>query len=389
MKRAISILLVCVILFSGCSAPQSGATASQAETVFSEPSATAPSSSGTALQDDTIEFSSLSDPALLQYVEDNIHSHLEYTLQSDDFQVESVTATYVSTEYLEELSYNSQANIYFGYSLDDIEAQFSGERYTFTLGEDGNTEVKKFQAYDDSFNQIIQNIAIGSGVIIICATVSIISGGLGSPAVSAIFAASAKTGTAFAISSGTLSAAAAGVITGIQTNDLEASLYAAALAGSEEFKWGAFAGVITGGASKAIELHRASANIPTPREAELQALDRYGGTEQNSYLAGEEVPWSTPGSTRPDIVRTVGGHLEAIEVKNYDLTSPANRNALCYELRRQVKARTTELPEGATQRIVLNVQGRNYDSQLIRDTVSQIRNSLNEIYPNITIDIMR
>lgn len=60
----------------------------------------------------------------------------------------------------------------------------------------------------------------------------------GAPAVSMIFVASAKTGTAFALSSGAISGVVAGTVTGIQAKDPEQALKAAALAGSEDFKWG-------------------------------------------------------------------------------------------------------------------------------------------------------
>lgn len=94
------------------------------------------------------EFSDLSDENLLKYVEDNIYSGIVDELNSDDYFVEEVSAVYVSKEYLEELEYNSRANIFFGYTLEDVENTFSGERFVFTLGEDGTTIVKPFEDYD-------------------------------------------------------------------------------------------------------------------------------------------------------------------------------------------------------------------------------------------------
>lgn len=266
MKRAISILLVCVILFSGCSAPQSGATASQAETVFSEPSATAPSSSETALQDDTIEFSSLSDPALTEYVEEQVYQELITRLDSPDYLIERVSAVYVSNEYLEENAYNSQANIYFGYTLDELDEYFQDTRYVFTLGEYGETAVRPFEAYDDIYEQVIHNLAIGTGVILICVTVSAVAAA-GAPAISLIFAASAKTGTLVAASTGAFSALAAGVVTGVQTQDLNAAMKSAALAGSEGVKWGAISGAFEGGLTATMALKGATLNGLTMSEA--------------------------------------------------------------------------------------------------------------------------
>lgn len=389
MNRILTLILSCVLLFSGCAAP------SQRDQSYTNPTTPSPNAAATTRQlearfSEEPSFTNLDDPELLQYVEDNVYANLEYRLSSDDYIIENIATTYVSKEYLEELAYNSQENIYFGYTLSEIEAQFEGKRYVFSLGENGETIVQEFQAYDDTFDRVIQNVAIGTGVILVCVTVSAISGGVGAPAVSMIFAASAKTGTAFALSSGTLSAASAGIVTGIQTQDLDTALKSAASAGSEAFKWGAITGVIAGGASKAIELQRTTSTvIPTPREAELRALEHYGGSEQCSYINGQEVPWGTPGSTRPDVVRTVGNHLEAIEVKNYNLASPQSRNTLYSELNRQVTSRLSNLPEGTTQRIVLNTEGRNFPVELTDDVTANIRRTLQDVYPDIPIDIMR
>lgn len=344
---------------------------------------------------DIPEFSSLNDEALLQYIEDQIYSDLEDQFNNEDYIIEEIQTVYISKEYLEELSYNSKSNIYFGYTLDEIEEQFDGMEYIFTLGEDGTTVVQPFEDYDDTFEQVIRNVAIGTGVILVCVTVSVVSGGLGAPAVSMVFTASAKTGTALALSSGVISGAVSAAVTGYQTKDYDAALKAAALSGSESFKWGAISGVVIGGASEAITLHNAAktanvaANvIPTPREAELLALEEYGGSEQVSFLAGAEVDYFTPGATRPDIVRVVDGHLEAIEVKNYNLESNKSLNTLYNELERQVTARIENLPIGSTQRIVLNVQGRGFTEELISTVTETIQSRLINIYPNIPIDIM-
>lgn len=156
-----------------------------------------------------------------------------------------------------------------------------------------------------------------------------------------------------------------------------------------------------GGASEAIVLKNASQSaetailyagekaeetIPTPRQAELLALEEYKGSEQITYLAGEEVPWGTPGGTRPDVVRTVGDHLEAIEVKDYDLVN--NSNELFRELTRQITDRVANLPHGSTQRIVLNVQGRGYTQEFVNTIIETIQTRLIDVYPNIPVDIM-
>lgn len=388
MKRLLAILLCCAMILTGCTAPAAKDSSSAASTGTESPSSSAPEQM-IEIADEDPNFSELSDPDLLQYIEDDVFASLECELNSDDYIVENVTSSYISKEYLEELSYNSQENIYFGFTLSEIEAQFDGERYIFTLGENGETVVQAFEQYDSSFDQILKNVAIGSGVILICVTVSVISGGVGAPAISTVFAVSAKSGALMGLGSGALGALTAGIVTGIQTGDLEEAVTAAALEGSESFKWGAITGVITDGVGKAIELRQTTASsIPTPSEAESRAFLHYGGDKQKSYIDGVEVPWGTPGSTRPDIVRSVDGHLEAIEVKNYDLSSSSGRSSLYNKLRQQISSRVANLPEGSTQRIVLNTQGRNYSTELVDDVISNIRYTLKDIYPKIPIDIM-
>ena len=214
------------------------------------------------------EFSGMNDPSLLQYIEDDLYENLVTSLDSDEYFVENVQAVYISQEYLDEIAYNSQSNVFFGFTLAELEAQFSGERYVFTLGDDGTTQVQPFEDYDDTYDRILHNIAVGTGVILICVTVSVVTGGA-APAVSMIFAMSAKTATVAGVSGGLLGGVASGIVTGIQTHDWDAALKAAALTGSESFKWGTITGAIGGGASEAIALKGATLNGLTMNEAAI------------------------------------------------------------------------------------------------------------------------
>lgn len=349
-----------------------------------------------------LEFATMDDPDLLRYMEDSIYADLEAEL-GEDYVVENVTAVYVpfvSDEYKQELAYNSQENVYFGYTLSELDQQFQGARYIFTTDENGKTTVKEFEAYDDAYDQAIRNVAVGTGVILICVTVSVVSGGVGAAPVCAVFAAAAKTGTVAALSGGVISGAAAGAVKAYETGgDMEAVAREAALKGSEGFKWGAITGALAGGvseasalrnASKAAEAAKGSAtvakSVPTPRESELAALQKFGGKEQVTFLNGKEVAYGTKGATRPDILREVGGKLEAIEVKNYDLVN--NANGLYAELEREVTARVANLPKGSLQRVVLDVTGRGYDDALIEAVKQGIWSRLGSVYPNIPIEIM-
>ena len=292
MKRVISLILVFALLLSMTACGAEGAvetettvliteaTQAMADTIETTPiaeteAATEPvtvpqeTESATIAEDAMPEFTGLDDSTLLTYMEDTVYSELVASLNSDEYFVENVSAVYISKEYLEELNYNSQENIFFGYTLSEVDACFQGTRYVFTLGENGQTVVQPFEAYDDTYEQVLKNVAIGSGVILLCVTVSVVTAGAGAPAVSMIFAASAKTGLTMGLSSGTFGAIGAGIVTGIQTGDFDEAMKAAALAGSEGFKWGVISGTITGGATEAIALKGATMNGLTMNQAAL------------------------------------------------------------------------------------------------------------------------
>lgn len=281
MKRAIALILSCCLLLSACSpaVDAEGSSKSGAASFSSNPTASQENVPGIEKPDfpeDTSaapvefqiiipEYNSLNDPALLTYIEDSVYAELVNNLDSNYF-VQNISAVYVSKEYLAEVSYNSKSNIFFGYTLAELDDQFQGTRYVFTLSDEGETTVEPFEEYDDTYEQVLKNVAIGSGVILICVTVSVISGGT-APAISMIFAASAKTGTIMALSSGGMGGLAAGIVTGVQTKDFDEAIKAAALAGSEGFKWGAISGAISGGASEAVALKGVTLNGLTMNEA--------------------------------------------------------------------------------------------------------------------------
>ena len=267
MKRILALFLSGALLLSGC-AVSGDFISEQDSSSMSDTGNNEHFSTAKTPQDDEISFEQLSNPELLTYVEENIYVELINDLNSEGYFVENVSALYLSNEYSEEVAYNTQSNIYFGYTLAELDEFFLGERYVFSLGDDGRTIVQPFEAYENIYERVIQNVAIGTGVILVCVTVSLVSAPA-APAVSMIFAASAKTGTAVALSSGALGSIAAGVVTGIQTGDLDVALDAAALAGSESFKWGAISGVLEGGITQTISLKGATLGGLTMNEAAM------------------------------------------------------------------------------------------------------------------------
>ncbi|SFC90706.1 HNH/ENDO VII family nuclease [Ruminococcus albus] len=280
MKKILACLLSCTLLLTGC-----GLSISENDSNEITTTTIAVENNNTEYKEETIAqsiayidtnseeyinslgFQTLDDPELDRYVEDTIYSQLVSQLDSDDYFVQNIETTYISKEYLEELEYNSQANIFFGYKLDELDQQFQGTKYVFTLGNDGQTTVIPFEDYDGTYDEIIKNVAVGSGVILICVTVSVVSGGAGAPAVSMIFAASAKNAAIFALSSAAISGTASGIVEGYQTGNIENALKSAALNASEGFKWGAISGAVSGGFEEATALKGATLNGLTMNEA--------------------------------------------------------------------------------------------------------------------------
>lgn len=254
MKRLIALLLSVIMILTGCATSQS-----QEQPPEIKESSTMDADGTVLWEEDVPEYEALDDNELLGYVEDLVYRETVDALDSEDYFVENVSAVYISKEYLEEVAYNSQSNIYFGYTLSELDELFQGTRYVFTVDENEQTVVQELQEIEDTSTEtILKNIAIGSGVILVCVTVSVVSGGAGVSAVSMIFAASAKTGTIMAISSGSIGAVSAGIVRGIETGDFDEAMESAASAGSEGFMWGAFSGAIVGGASKGKTLYGAA-----------------------------------------------------------------------------------------------------------------------------------
>ena len=276
MKKTIALILSLLIMLSilqGCSVQKN----EQVESKESETTAETTIADLKKNHTDSVpEFEGLSDPRLTKYMEDAVYAEVIDHIDTKKYVVENVEAVYISKEYLEEAAYNNKSNIYFGYTKDELDKQFSGTKYVFTLGDDGKTTVEKFEPYDDTYDKILLNVAIGTGVILVCVVLTVATEGAGAPAAAAIFAASAKSGAIAAASSALIGGTAAGVITGIETEDFDESMKAAMLSGSEGLKWGAITGALTGGASEAIALKGAtSGGLTMNQVAQIQKESKY------------------------------------------------------------------------------------------------------------------
>ena len=187
-----------------------------------------------------VESTNLGDSELHQYAQDNLFASLESSLSSEDYKLTDVQTTYISKEYLEELEYNSKENVYFGLTLSELEQQFQGTKYSFTV-QDGKTVAHAVEEFDNTFNEVMTNMAIGAGVILVCATISVAAGAIstaavgtaavaaGADAVSIFFAASAETGALFAAGSTVLGGVGSGIAEGLATGDIDKALKSAAV----------------------------------------------------------------------------------------------------------------------------------------------------------------
>lgn len=421
-KILIAFLIFCLTL-SGCSAKNNDIESDQSATEdISKPDDSSISQETTDTKEDdrpiVVEepsFTRVDDPVLTEYIEDSVYSGLVDKLNSEDFIVENVRAVYLSDEYIEELTYNSKENIFFGYTLSELDQQFGDQKYYFTLGEDGTTVVKAFEKYDDSYEKMLKNVVIGTGVITVCVAVTYATKGAAAGTawntVNYYFALAAKDAVTLSKLGIPVGALAGAIATAIKEKDetkIPDLLKNTLLGATEGYKWGAIVGSIAGFAEGAISKYLeakaaaksaaeaakliadqlADPNVPLWRKAELRALQQFGGEEQVSYLAGKIVERGTPGATVPDIVRTVDGVTEAIEVKYYNLSSPQSLETLFRELRREISSRVANLPEGSIQRIVLDVTDRGFSSELVESVKSAIIEKLMDIYPNIPVSIV-
>ena len=83
---------------------------------------------------DASDFQGMDDPQLLRYLEESVYDSLDETLDGSRYIIEDVKAVYISQEYIDEVAFNTRANIYFGYTLSELDDFFDGNRYVFTCG---------------------------------------------------------------------------------------------------------------------------------------------------------------------------------------------------------------------------------------------------------------
>ena len=100
----------------------------------------------------------------------------------------------------------------------------------------------------------------------------------------------------------------------------------------------------------------ASASRPTWRQSELDAAADFPDYDaQKSFINGEEVPYGTKGSVRPDYYKA--GF--SVDIKNYNVESASGRSNLVRNIEKQHSQRTGNLPDGTKQAVIIDVRGQN------------------------------
>ncbi|WP_321941873.1 two-partner secretion domain-containing protein [Paraburkholderia tropica] len=100
---------------------------------------------------------------------------------------------------------------------------------------------------------------------------------------------------------------------------------------------------------------------PSPAESErdVGADLGPGHDPQVSYKNGQQVPYGTSGSVRPDHIATDGS--ASFEVKNYNIAT--NSSGLINNVAKQAIQRAANLPEGMQQQVVIDVRGQSLTAQ--------------------------
>ena len=348
MKRMIALLLSSIMVLTGCGKVRPQETINNKidpPVVYATDNV---ADGQLVLKEIGPQFSALDDEQLLIHTEDLVYREAVSAINSEEYFIENVSAVYISKEYLDELAFNSQSNIYFGYTLTELNEIFQGTKYIFTLSEDGSTAVQELQEIEDvSTETMLRNVAIGTGVILVCVTVSVVSAGVGAPAVSMIFAASATTAKTFAISSAAFGGIAAGVVRGIETGDFDEAIEAAAKGATEGFKWGAISGAVVGGVSQGSALYGAAkqTNFTMNQYAQIQQETGYPLDVIKQFHTMDEYLAFKNANLKPAVV----GNKTALIKTDIDLTrvdakgrtnlermkqglAPQDSNGVSYEL---------------------------------------------------------
>jgi len=118
---------------------------------------------------------------------------------------------------------------------------------------------------------------------------------------------------------------------------------------------------------------------PAPRQSELDVTADLGPNfrAQVSYKGGADAGYGETGSVRPDNVST--NNVVSIEVKNYNLTT--NADGLINNVAEQAITRSTNLPAGMQQFVVIDARGQTVSLWQMNNIINGIAQKSNYIVP--------
>jgi len=109
---------------------------------------------------------------------------------------------------------------------------------------------------------------------------------------------------------------------------------------------------------------------PSWRESEVDAGKGLNKDykPQKSFKDGEEVPYGTKGSSRPEYFKPGA----SLEVKNYDVTTAQGRRNVANNVSEQAIERSKNLPAGTRQTVLIDVRGQKVSKKTLDQLAEDI-----------------
>lgn len=346
------------------------------------------SSDGSPLIEEPTETVVEYDEETLQQLKDQVYADISEELSTDEYLVQDVKVIYLTEEEVATMS--PEDKIYFGYSANGLNDVITSDMTVIDESEYGTIDVKSEKLLDkDDRTTVIKNLAIGTGIILVCVTVVCVTKDMeiDNEVVTAFIELAPKAAALGAAGFATITGTVSGAIQYVKSKNLKESFRKLIVDGSKGFKWGAIIGTVYAGASTFLSdfMETHNEKIPEFKESEVDAAKKFKSIkEQVVFCGGVESPKAFSGCSIVDFVTKKN---EAVEVKNYDLKN--NMSSLLSTLKRQIGERVKNLPEGYTQKIVLDVRGRGYSKDFIKQCVTDIQEALKDIYPNIPVEVIK
>ncbi|MDI9648015.1 DUF4150 domain-containing protein [Burkholderia cenocepacia] len=126
---------------------------------------------------------------------------------------------------------------------------------------------------------------------------------------------------------------------------------------------------------------------PSWRQSEKDVGKKLGQgyKEQRSFKDGKEVPYGTKGSTRPDWYKDGS----SVEVKNYNIETPAGQERLIDNVSNQAIYRAQQLPPDTVQSLFVDIRGQVVSRGELQNVIQSISTRSNGIIQPSNITILR